>query len=273
MTYYVLNKKTHLFTSCDSVDEAWKVVTDMLLEHSFRADIDIISTDEEKVKSVEAFAKKLGKSLPEETSPFQQSKDDFYISVNILALVPGEPTINNSVDLTFPVTKQEFDSILENNNVDLFIMNKAEKVLQTAKRWPEVVGSCYDFNWGDAFMTDILEEALHAIPDEEVPDGIRSGRYGHYARMRITVNHDTCFLPFDVPVCWVGYGANGEEIAKISASLDMTSGSIKSSDLSDEVVANTKAARIFFKDGSSVDCDKDEDFMKLCEDESSVHLK
>lgn len=279
--YLVLNKKTHLFTRCNGVDEAWKVMTDMLMDHSFRADIDVLSVEEENVKSAEAFAEMLGEPLPEESTPFPQSPDDCYIAVNIFALGPGERDINASVDLTFPVTMQEYDGICQGSWVpdELrdFIIKKAQSALQTAKRWPEVVGSCYEFNWGDAFMTDILEEALHAIPDEEVPDGIRKGQYGQYMRKQIIVNHDACFLQPDAPVRWVGYDTNGKQVAAVDTTLDMTSGSIDDFAFPDEVTAkigaDIVAARVFFEDGSSVDCNREEDFMKLREDENSVHLK
>ena len=87
--YLVLNKKTHLFTRCNGVDEAWKVMTDMLMDHSFRADIDVLSVEEENVKSAEAFAEMLGEPLPEESTPFPQSPDDCYIASISLLWAPA----------------------------------------------------------------------------------------------------------------------------------------------------------------------------------------
>lgn len=279
--YLVLNKKTNRFVLCDGVDEAWKAMTDMLLAHYPRGDINILSADEDNLKSVEAFAGMLGELLPEETSHFKRSPDDCYIAVSILALVPDKRDINASVELTFPVTLQEYDGICQSSwvpdELSNFIIKKVQKSLRTAKRWPEIVASCYGFNWVDTFMTNIMEEALHSLPDEEIPEGIRKGEYGHYMRKQILVNHDTCFLQSDVPVRWVGYGVNGEKLAEVITTLDMTNGNIESADFPDEVVckigADIKAARVFFEDFSSVDCDTEEDLLRLCTDENSVHPK
>ena len=278
MTYFVLNKKTSKFIKCDGVDAAWNIMTDVLMDHYSRADIDILSVEDGNVKSPEAFAEMLAETLPEEVSPFPQSPDDCYIAVNIVAQVPDEPYDCFNVELVFPVTLQEYGRIYQSRGeaeeLEPFIIEKVQNALQTAKRWREIVTSCYDFNWGDCFMSDILDEALQAIPEDEVPEEIRAGKRGHYLQRTIIVNHDTCFLQEDVPVDWVGYGHDGEKVADFAALLDMTCGDLydmSPDGMRDKISRDVKSARIFFKDGSSIDLDEEDGFMKLCEDADSVH--
>ena len=86
----------------------------------------------------------------------------------------------------------------------------------------------------------------------------------------IVVNHDSILLPSYAPVHWVGY-KNGEKIIDIATELDMTSGQVDDSNITSEDIAKIDSAAVFFKDGSSVDCNAEEEWLKLSESYDAVH--
>ena len=84
------------------------------------------------------------------------------------------------------------------------------------------------------------------------------------------MNHDSLLLPFDVPVHWVGY-KDGVKIVDVATYLDMTSGQVDDSNIASEDLAKIDSAAVFFKDGSSVDCNAEEEWLKLSESSDAVH--
>lgn len=271
MKFYVLNTKTQRYTLCDSAEAALEKAKDMLLEHSARNDIEVLSVEDKGIANIEQFAMQMDAELPEENTPFHESPDNCYVALNIVTQIAESNGYASNLGYTFPVTAEEFERIKSSSRaMERFVVSKIKETIQSAKYWPEVVLSCYDFNWGDAFCSDIVDAALRTIPEEEVPSAIQSGENGQYMLHTIVVNHDSILLPYDVPVHWVGY-KNGVKIVDVATYLDMTSGQVDDSNITNDDLAKIDSAAVFFKDGSSVDCNAEEEWLKLSESSDAVH--
>lgn len=64
MKFYVLNVKTQRYTICDSAEAALEKAKGMLLEHSARKDIEILSVEDGKIANIEQFASQMNAELP-----------------------------------------------------------------------------------------------------------------------------------------------------------------------------------------------------------------
>ena len=271
MKFYVLNAKTEQYTICDSAEAALEKAKGMLLEHSARKDIEILSVEDGGIANIEQFASQMNAELAEENTPCPTSPDDCYVALNIVAQIAESDGDAFDQGYTFPVTAEDFERIKSSSRaMEQFVVSKIKEAIQSAKYWPEVVFSCYGFNWGDGFCSDVVDAALHTIPEEEVPAAIRSGELGQYMLRTIVVNHDSILLPSYAPVHWAGY-KNGEKIIDIATELDMTSGQVDDSNITSEDIAKIDSAAVFFKDGSSVDCNAEEEWLKLSESYDAVH--
>lgn len=203
----------------------------------------------------------------------QANADGYYMTINVIAHILAPHSVVSNLTYTFPVTKAEFNYLnsYDEQEIETFLASKIKDAIQSAKYWPEVVQSCYDFNWGDCASSDIVDNALKTISEDAIPAAVRNGNLSHYGCRTIVVNHDTVLLPTCANVRWVGY-KNGKIKVERETQLDMTTGDVDDFNMHDDDFSGLDNAAVFFHNGSSVDCDPGICWLKLSESPDAIHV-
>ena len=100
------------------------------------------------------------------------------------------------------------------------LVQRIRNWLKTPEGWIANLRSCFDFNWGDAFM-DIPDEVLGIMPDEFRPEKTADKGYVY-----LSVDTDELLAPTAVPVTWALYRGDECIVKDEEAILCMQDGDI-----------------------------------------------
>lgn len=272
---YMIDNAANGFYKANDATRLWKELIGLLESGARRDQFDIIfpCASGGAVANIHQFAFLMGEPLPKEKERVQLSKDDCYVLLTIYGQDGGssDPVAQPYI---VPLTKEEAKRLQENGKPTIkeFVLDRVHKAMQSAKYWEEIVASDFTFTWSDALSSEVLDAAMGTLTPKDIPADIIEGERGTGFCKDLMVYDCELLAPTKVPVLLAGY-RNTIRVLQVETVLDMQTGEIGKGTPLSVYRAGIDTAKVFFADGTSVECDPDANFLKLKTDSYSIYYE
>lgn len=274
MVYMIDNAANGLYQA-DDAKRIWNELTELLKSGARRDQFDVIfpCASGGAIANIHQFAFLMGEPLPKEKERVRLSKDDCYVLLTIYGQNGGssDPVAQPYI---VPLTKEEAKRLQEDGKpaIKEFVLNRVHQAMQSAKYWEEIVASDFTFTWSDALSSDVLDAAMGTLTTKDIPADIIEGERGTGFCKDLMVYDCELLAPTKVPVLLAGYHGTAR-VLQVETVLDMQTGEIGKGTPLSVYRAGIDTAKVFFADGTSVECDPDANFLKLKTDSYSIYYE